>query len=428
MTESIWHKEECGPGRSYMLGKDPYIKYEDRETIISTIVNGLREVIHSEPAVRLSLDSPKSDAERAILAIPFETDQEVILLNLAKVLYQSFMGYYFSAVPKTSHFGITNMLFEGNVNSALRREVESFIAQLQTRPDMAGRILRDVTLVGKNPVPKSGDVFLSDTVKQGLDIHVGYRIYVTGESVNCVQIFLPVQTGAEIIDQIYFNIERMLHHNFITYDENGEGYLKVTDTLIFKELTELLKRSRTKEFTRNKILNNLQFDTVSKRDDEEEKKLLIGDRLYDVLNHIQDTKLQEATDRSRDLYTAMMRNSSQFAQPQFESVRARGAISQTPVPVPDGGDQSGGQGPAPHPSADSGAPPARSFKRRAPAGAGGSTRRKFQKVDLTQDELEVANVQVPEPPDKGSRVPSPRRGRRITRIRPEEVGAGSKKD
>ena len=117
MTESIWQKEECSPGRSYMLGKDPYIKYEDQETIISTIVEGLREFIHAEPAVRLTLDSPISDSERAVLAIPFETDQDVILLNFAKVLYQSLMGYYFSAVPQSTHFGITNMLFEGNVNS-----------------------------------------------------------------------------------------------------------------------------------------------------------------------------------------------------------------------------------------------------------------------------------------------------------------------
>ena len=427
MTESIWQKEECSPGRSYMLGKDPYIKYEDQETIISTIVEGLREFIHAEPAVRLTLDSPISDSERAVLAIPFETDQDVILLNFAKVLYQSLMGYYFSAVPQSTHFGITNMLFEGNVNSLLRREVEKLVSQLQNRADMAGRLLRDVTLIGKQAVPTPADVVLSDTIKQGLDIHVGYRITATGETVNCTQIFLPIQGGTEIIEQVYFNIEKILHQNFVSFDESGEHYLKITDTLVFKELCELIKRAKIKELTRNKIINNLQFDAVSKRE-EEDKKLLIGDRLYDMLNHIQDTKLREATDRSRDLYTSLLKATGPMLQPQLTPVSTRTKLAADSIadsmPSPS---EPGPTEAQPSAAPEGTTPQARPFKRRAPGASDGTRRRKFQKVDLTKDELDVGNVQVPEPPSSGTRVPSPRRPRRVTRIRPEEVGAPGKK-
>ncbi len=93
MSDSIWQQESCSPGRSYMLGKDPYIKYDDEEAIVSRIVEGLREFVHAEPAVRLTVDTHLSNAERAVLAIPFESDQEVILYNFAHIVYQSLMGY-----------------------------------------------------------------------------------------------------------------------------------------------------------------------------------------------------------------------------------------------------------------------------------------------------------------------------------------------
>ncbi len=434
MTETTWQKEECNPGRDYMLGKNPYVKYDDHEVIIATIVDGLRKFIHAEPAVRLTLDAENSDPERAILAIPFESDQESILQNFARMIYQSVMGYYISASPKTSHFGISNLLLEGNQNSLLRREMEKLITQFQSRNDMAGRLIQNVTLVGKYAVPEPGETFLSETIKKGLDIHVGYRIHATGENVNCTQIFLPIQTGSEIINQIYYNIERVLHHSFVSYDENGEGYLKITDTLIFKDLAELLKRSKVKELTRNKILNNLQFDTITKQESEEEKKQLIGDRLYDMLNHIQDTKLKEATDRSRDLYTANIKSTVGISQTQIDQTRAaqipeRSSVAQDvsaemPVAVetaPVAAQSATGQIAKTKPT------PARSFKRRSRPETGSSSRRKFQKIELTQDELSQGNVQVPEPPKENLRVPTPRKPRRITRIRPEEVGAPGKK-
>ncbi|MBU2512492.1 hypothetical protein KJ966_14245 [bacterium] len=427
MTETTWQKEECSPGRDYMLGRNPYVKYDDHEAIITTIVDGLRKFIHAEPAVRLTLDAENSDAERAILAIPFESDQESILLNFARIIYQSTMGYYISASPRTSHFGISNLLLEGNHNSLLRREMEKLIAQFQSRDDMAGRLIQNVTLVGKHAVPEPGETFLSETIRKGLDIHVGYRIHATGGNVNCSQIFLPIQTGSEIINQIYYNIERILHHSFVSYDENGESYLKITDTLIFKDLCELLKRSKTKELTRNKILNNLQFDTITKQESEEEKKLIIGDRLYDMLNHIQDTKLKEATDRSRDLYTASMKSMAGISRVRIEHPAVM-QIQAKPTEAPAvAASATEAQSTGAPQATEARQAPARPFRRQARPDSGSSSRRKFQKIELTQDELAIGKVQVPEPPRENLRVPSPRKPRRITRIRPEEVAVPGKK-
>ncbi len=413
MTESIWQHESCSPGRSYMLGKETYVKYDDEVAIISKIVEGLREFIHAEPAARLTLDSPKSNPERAILAIPFESDQEVILFNFAKVIYQSLMGYYISAAPRTSHFGISNLVLEGNYNSLLRREMEKLITHFQIRHDMAGRLLQNVGIQGKHSVPEAGKTFLAETIQKGLDIHVGYRIFATGESVNCSQIFLPLQTGDEIINQIYYNIERILHHNFVTYDECGEKYLNITETLIYSDLGELIKRSKNKELTRNKILNNLQFDIVSRKDPEIPQEQYIGDRLYDVLNHIQDTKLKEATDRSRDLYTACVSSTTNLIQDQLQYPKPKVRIEESTI-------KAEGQLPISQDYADStGMPPARKFQRRT-SGGEKVKRKKFQKITLSEEELSFGKVQVPSPPQEDMRVPSPKKERRIIRRQPDK--------
>ncbi|MCP4750293.1 MAG: hypothetical protein GY866_05340 [Proteobacteria bacterium] len=310
MSESIWQRENCGPGREYMLGKELHVKFDDRETIMAAIIEGLKEFVHSEPAVRLTLDTPLSNPERAIIAIPFESDQELILTNFAHTIYQSLQGYYISAEPKTTHFGIANLLLEGKLNSLLRREMEKLISQFQNRSDMAGRLMENVKLVGKLPVPKPGNIFLSETVKKGLDIHVGYRVYAIGSNVNYTKIFLPMETGSEILEHVYYNLEQMLHHNFVAYDETGDDYLTVSETLVFKELEAILRRAKSKELTRNKIINKLQFNTVLKTEIDPAEEPLLGDRVYDFLNHIQDTKLKDATVHSRELLIAYLQEAS----------------------------------------------------------------------------------------------------------------------
>ena len=308
MAESIWQPESCPPGREYLLGKDLYIKYDNEEEAISQIVEHLRTFVHAEPAVQLNLFTPLSNSERTILAIPFHSDDDAILRNFARMMYQTLIGFYLSAESKTSHFGIANLTLEGNPTSLLRREMEKLLLYIQIRPDIAGRLLHNVSITGKYEVPKPGDVFLSETVRKGMNIQVGYRLLTSGENINCTRIFIPLQTGQEIIEHVYYNLERILHQNFITYDETGDNYLKITETLVFKELEAVLKRAQKKEITRKKILNNLQFNTVF-TEESKSGQVLANDKLYDLLNQIQDKKLESIRDQSINLYTTYL---SQF--------------------------------------------------------------------------------------------------------------------
>ena len=159
MTETIWQRETCSPGREYMLGSDPYVKYDDKQEIIAKLTNNLKDFILAEPAVRITLDAPTVNPGRTILAIPFESDQEKILVNFANIIYQTLIGYYISAEPKSSHFGIANGILEGTTTSLLRREMEKLIEQFQNRSDIAGRLLNDVHITGKYQVPEP-DIFL----------------------------------------------------------------------------------------------------------------------------------------------------------------------------------------------------------------------------------------------------------------------------
>ncbi len=51
----------------------------------------------------------------------------------------------------------------------------------------------------------------------------------------------------------------MLKQSFITYDEVGDTYLKMTETLIFRELEALINRTKTKQNTRRKLLADIDF-------------------------------------------------------------------------------------------------------------------------------------------------------------------------
>ena len=80
-------------------------KFDDQETIIAAIKENLRKFLNIETAVRLTLDTELSNPERTIIAVPFQSDDEQILSNFAQLLYQSILGYYISAEPRSSHFG-----------------------------------------------------------------------------------------------------------------------------------------------------------------------------------------------------------------------------------------------------------------------------------------------------------------------------------
>jgi len=388
MSESIWQRSDCSPGRAYMLGTDPYVKFDDQETIIEAIKETLRGFLNIKTAVRLTLDTELSNPERAILAVPFQSSDDQILTNFAQLLYQSVLGYYISAEPQSSHFGIANLLLEGKLNSLYKREAEKLLAQLQERPDMAGRLLNNVELVSKVPVPKPGDIYLSETIKKGLDIHIGYRIFIAGSDINYTKVFLPIASGQDIIDHIYYNLEQILHHNFITYDETGVGYLSVSETLIFKDLEATLQRAKSKEITRNKILNNLQFNTIEKEKIAPELEMLDGDSLHDLLNQIQDTKLQKATEQSRELYVTYLREAAHvpedIPEENAEDAKANEEIANAEPPKPVRRTREGSV-------ADTAANRQAQPQRNAPGQLQG-------------------RVQVPQRPSESLRVPSPAQG------------------
>ncbi|MDT8445287.1 MAG: hypothetical protein RRB13_00155 [bacterium] len=313
MSDCAWHVESCGTGRQYMLGSEAAeIRFSDEEAVIDQIEANIRPFLFAEPAIRLVLDTPLANPERVVLSIPCLSDENKIIRNFAKSIYTSIMGYYYSADPKSSHFGIANTILSGQGNSLLMREMERHFAQGQTRPDMAARVLDGVVLSTENQVPTPGRNYLDETLAKGLNIYVGYRIHAQGETINHAQMFLPLDSGQEIIDLVYYNLEQILNQNFLAYDESGSQYLEINESLVFKELGSILERSRLKENTRKKILNNIQFNTVFTKDPRKAIGEQVGDSLYDALNKVQDERLKAATEVSSSLYAAVMVKSTEM--------------------------------------------------------------------------------------------------------------------
>ncbi|NQU62996.1 MAG: hypothetical protein HQ517_01740, partial [SAR324 cluster bacterium] len=213
--------------------------------------------------------------------------------------------------------------------------------------------------------------------------------------INYTKVFLPIEAGQEIIDMVYYNLEQILHHNFITYDETGDRYLAINETLIFKDLEATLKRSKSKELTRNKILNNLQFNTIEKREIAPELEMLSGDKLHDLLNQIQDTKLQKATEQSREMYGSYLQ----------EAVHSLGELSTEKVP----GKEDGTHGDA-----------VDEVEQTKPVGGSwkGSSQHAVHMSQRRENVLQ-GRVQVPQPPDENRRVPSP--GQSDNTLSPERV-------
>ena len=317
MTETIWHRETCGPGRDYMLGHQPQVRYENRDAIIKLILDEITQYLLVEPAIRLVLDSPKANAERVILSIPAHSDSSLIMLNFATEIYNALQGYYLSADPRSSHFGISELVFDGKMNNFVKREMERIFEQIRIRPDIAGRVLKGVHLEPEKPVPAAGINYLSDTIKKALNIYVGYRFHAHGEGVNHTQIFLPLASGTDIVELVYYNLEQVLNQNFLAYDEAGDSYLKITETLVYKELESVIQRAKLKENTRKKITNNIQFNLLFSDDPRSEFGAQVGDALYDMINKVADEKVKEATRLSSELYaTVSLKNQEIVAMNQ----------------------------------------------------------------------------------------------------------------
>ena len=313
MTQSVWHREKCGPGREYILGHETSNKehFKPEAEVIKSILDDIQGYLVVEPAIRLSLDSPQVNPERVILALPADGAKQQVLENFAAELYHSINGYYLGADPKSTHFGISHLIFEGKVNNFIKREAEKLFSKIATRADLAARVLENAELNTNINVGEPGANHLTDTVKKALNIYVGYRLYLHGDGVNKTQMFLPLEGGDNIIDLVYSNLEQILNQNFLSYDESGANYLHITEGLVYKELECLLQRSKDKENTRKKILTNIEYNLVFSSDPRAEFGDHAGDHLYDSINKVDDETLKESAKLSSELYASVITKSSE---------------------------------------------------------------------------------------------------------------------
>ena len=312
MIESRWYKQSCGVGRDYFLGKDIYVKYTEREAIIKRIKENIREYVLVETAVRFTTDGQYTDSERLVISIPHHNPNDIILDSLAEMLYHSMLGYYIRGDNKTKHFGMSNLTLEGYDNSLLRRELELLFKNFTQRADITGRLVNNIQLIAEKE-SGVGDCYMQEILNEGIDIHVGFRLLLYGSTIHNNNVFIPIVTGNSVIEQIYYNMEQLIHGYFSTYDDLGEkGYLKVTNTLIFKELVEILKKARNKTNIRKKILNNVNFTTLLTDDVVKLYGELAGDVVYDTINELDNEQIKAAGNRSRELYSSFMIRSAEI--------------------------------------------------------------------------------------------------------------------
>lgn len=309
MTETAWHLPQHGPGRLYQMARDLKIKYDDLEHLHTIIAEQLRTFIKLECSVRLLLDGERVNACTTVISVPFQGDDDKIFNNLATMIRDQLWGYYLSADPKSTHHGLTNLVFDGNITNLIRREGEKFLYLLTYRNDLAGRVLKDYKMACDMP-PFNRDVYMKEVVHQSLDVHLGVRMYNHGEGVNRVTVFLPIMAGDTAIDRIYYNIEHITHMNLVAYDELHDRYLPVSEELILRELEATLIRARRKGNTRKKIINGLKLHTVLMEDPSLINHVSLADLYYDKINRID--LLEETAQRSRDMFASALIRSTEI--------------------------------------------------------------------------------------------------------------------
>jgi hypothetical protein len=306
-TDSTFHLPKHGPGRFYYCPPDLVVKYWEVNTMVEAIAGHLKNFIQLESSVRLLTDSPLSNPTVSVISVPFEGDNERIYFNLAKLIYDQLWGYYLSADPKSTHHGLTNLVFEGNETALIRREAEKFLLLMTYRTDIAARVMLGYVMQCEVP-PINRDTYMRDTVQSALEVELGVRFFTHGEGVNRITIFVPYgEKTAEAIDRVYYNIEHVIHQNLVAYDELHEHYLPVSTELVVRELEGVLLRARQKGNTRKKIVNGLKFHTVLLQDPAMIYHQSLADLYYDKINRID--LLEEAAQRSRELFsTALVRS------------------------------------------------------------------------------------------------------------------------
>lgn len=306
-TDSTFHLPKHGPGRFYYCPPDLIVKYWEVNTIVEAIAGHLKNFLQLEASVRLLTDSQIAQPTTTVISVPFEGDDDRIYSNLAKLIYDQLWGYYISSDPKSTHHGLTNLVFEGNETSLIRREAEKFLHLMTYRTDLAARVMLGYTMQCEVP-PINRDTYMRESLHDNLEVELGVRFYTHGEGVNRVTIFVPYgDKTAEAIDRIYYNIEHVIHQNLVAYDELHDHYLPVSTELIVREMEAVLLRARQKGNTRKKIINGLKFHTVLLQDPAMIYHRSLADLYYDKINRID--LLEEAAQRSREIFsTALIRS------------------------------------------------------------------------------------------------------------------------
>jgi len=306
-TDSPFHLPKHGPGRMYFCPPDLVVKYWEVNNIVEAIAGHLKNFIRLDASVRLLTDGPTSNMIQTVIAVPFEGDNDRIYYNLAKLIYDQLWGYYLSSDPKSTHHGLTNLVFEGNETSLIRREAEKFMALMTSRADLAARVMLGYSMQCELP-PLNRDTYMRDTVRSFLEVELGVRFFTYGEGVNRITTFIPYgDKTAEAIDRIYYNVEHVIHQNLVAYDELHDHYLPVSSELVIRELEGVMVRARQKGNTRKKIINGLKFHTVLLQDPAMIYHQSLADVYYDKINRID--LLEEAAQRSRELFsTALIRS------------------------------------------------------------------------------------------------------------------------
>jgi len=308
MTETNWVLPQRGAGRLYQQHTDLVVneKFDAADEYVETIANTLRNFLMLETSVRFLLDGPQVNPAMAVISVPFEGDLDRVYTNLADLIFRQMWGYYLSGDPKSTHYGVTNLVLEGHETSLIRRETEKFLDFCASRNELAARVMRNFTLAADLP-PFKRDVFFRGTAQRSLDIELGVRLFTFGEGVNRKTAFLPIAGGDAAKDRLYYNIESIVHQNLVSYDELNDRYLPVSEELVLREIEGVLDRARRKENTRKKLLNGLTMHTVLLEDPSQIRHLSLADLYYDKVNRID--LLEEASQRSRDMFSSnLIRN------------------------------------------------------------------------------------------------------------------------
>lgn len=316
MTESIqWHTSPKSAGRLYQCASDLVPRYEEVQHIVDRIRANLKNFLQIETAVRLLLDGDHVNPVTTTISVPFEGDNDKIYENLGLVIFQQAWGYYLGADSKGTHHGLTNLVFDGNETSLIRRETEKFLNLLNSRNDLAYRVM-DGFQMAYEVEPLNRDVYMRSSTEKHLDIHLGVRLYTYGEGVNRATLFLPISGGQDAIDRIYYNIENVIHQNLVAYDETHDHYLPVTDELVCRELEGLLTRARRKTNSRKKIVHGLGAKTILLDDPTMNHHISVADLYYDKLNRVD--LLDEAAARSRDLFNTNLIRAAEIANAEVD--------------------------------------------------------------------------------------------------------------